>query len=117
MSITHLRDAEKDTDDWCGVDIYSENDLDDIDESRHIDGINARYNRVSATDVMIDINDFESFNYGTQKQHQKLFYSDDLVNDNEYMINKGSVKRGIRPDISSAFRHFLNSIEIGDNDE
>jgi hypothetical protein len=117
MSITPLRDAEKDTDDWAGVDIYTENDLDDIDDSRHIDGINTYYNRVSATDVMVDLDDFDSFNYGTQKQHQKLFDNEDLATGEEYLVNKGSVKRGIRPDISSAYRHFLNSIEIGDEDE
>lgn len=117
MSISHLRDTEEDTDDWAGVDVYTENDLDDIDDSRYIEGINVQYNRVSASDVMVDIDDFDSFNYGTQKQHQKLFNEEDLATGEEYLVNKGSVKRGIRPDISSAYRQFLNNIENGEYDE
>jgi len=117
MSISHLRNTEQDDDDWAGVDIDTENDLDDIDDSRYIEGVNTKYDRVSATHVMVDLDNVDSFNYGTQKQHQKLFAEEDLATGEEYSVNKGSVKRGIRPDISSAYRHFLNSIEIGEDDE
>lgn len=119
MPRTSLRDNEDgDGYEWTGIDIYTEDDLDDIDESRYIDGINAMHKKVHASDVMVeDLDTYDSIEYGTNKKTSKLFEYENCVNEEEYLINKGSTaRRHARPDLSEAYRHFLESIE-GEHDE
>lgn len=110
------REMMRDDDDDFMVDVASEDDIDENEDSQFIDGVNAEHRYISASDVGIsELLGNGYFNYGTQKQTYKLFQHDCDVNKQNHVINRGN-RVHIRPNLSSAYRAFLDSLE-GDDDE